>query len=272
VPAGIWYKDTENRLLRINQAAAKSVNMKSQDIEGMAVCDLFPRDAEHYFQDDLEVIRSGKPKLGIIERMQVPEGESRWVRTDKIPYRDEQGNISGVIAFVEDITERKKAEEQLRQESLMRKIILDNLPCVAMILKKQTREIVASNEAAREVGATPGKTCYGTCAEREHPCPFCLAPEIWATNEPRRLEVEYRERYYDRIWVPLTEDLYVHYIFDITDTFFIFLTSPSVKERSKKSSTTASNSNPWPRSSHLRRSARGTASRPSCTTRSASLW
>ncbi|MHC4540730.1 MAG: sensor histidine kinase [Planctomycetota bacterium] len=217
VPAGIWYKDTENRLLRVNQAAAKSVNMKPEDVEGMAVCDLFPRDAEHYFQDDLEVIRSGKPKLGIVERMQVPEGKSRWVRTDKIPYRDEQGNVSRVIAFVEDITECKKAEEQLRQESLMRKTILDNLPCVAMIVKKQTREIVASNEAAREVGATPGKTCYGTCAEREHPCPFCLAPEIWATNEPRRLEVEYRERHYDRIWVPLTEDLYVHYIFDITE-------------------------------------------------------
>ncbi len=113
VPAGIWYKDSENRLVRVNKAAAVSISMKPEDIEGKEVCELFPKDAEHYYKDDLEVIRSGKPKLNIIEGMQVPWGEKKWVCTDKVPYRDEQGNVSGVIAFVSDITERKKAEAKL---------------------------------------------------------------------------------------------------------------------------------------------------------------
>ena len=115
VPAGIWYKDTENRLVGVNRAAAESIGIKAEDIVGKAVQELFPEDADHYYKDDLEVIKSGKAKLDIIERMQVPGGEYKWVHTDKVPYWNQQGNIAGVIAFIQDITERKKAEEVLEK-------------------------------------------------------------------------------------------------------------------------------------------------------------
>lgn len=111
----------------------------------------------------------------------------------------------------------KQVEKRLLEESTMRGILLDNFPCIALILKKGTREIVASNQAAKQIGAVPGKTCYETCTQRDDNCPFCLAPELWATGEPQRLEVEYYSTYYECIWVPLTEDLYVHYILDITE-------------------------------------------------------
>ena len=74
---------------------------------------VFPDQAEQYYQDDLEVIRSGRPKLGIVEEMGTASGEKRWVRTDKIPYRGEGGDIAGVLVFTVDITERKRAEEEL---------------------------------------------------------------------------------------------------------------------------------------------------------------
>ena len=86
-----------------------------------------------------------------------------------------------------------------------------------MIFKKGTREIVASNKLAREVGAVPGRTCFKTCAMRDDNCPFCLAPKLWTTGQSQRLEVEYRGTWYEGIWAPLSEDLYVHYIFDITE-------------------------------------------------------
>lgn len=113
--------------------------------------------------------------------------------------------------------ERKHEEKRLLEESTMRGILLDNFLCIALILKKGTREIVFSNKAAEQIGAVPGKTCYETCAPRDDNCPFCLAPELWSTGDPQRLEVEYWGTYYECIWVPLTEELYVHYIFDITE-------------------------------------------------------
>jgi PAS domain S-box-containing protein len=61
------------------------------------------------------VINSGRAKCGIIEKMTVASGEQRWVRTDKIPYRDAEGNIRGVIVFAVDITDHKLAEAALER-------------------------------------------------------------------------------------------------------------------------------------------------------------
>ena len=122
-----------------------------------------------------------------------------------------------VLSIERDITERKQAESAVREESRLRNILLDSLPCMAMVLKKKTREIVASNAVAKEVGAVPGETCFGTCAGRDDQCPFCRAPQLWATDKPQRQEVEYRGKHYLLIWVPFSEELYVHYIFDTTE-------------------------------------------------------
>lgn len=114
-----------------------------------------------------------------------------------------------MFAVSKDITERKRTEDRER-------LLLDNLPCIALILKKGTREIVASNNAAYAVGATPGATCYGTCAGREDACEFCGAPDVWETSEAKDIEVEHEGVWSHGIWVSLDDDLYVHYIFDIT--------------------------------------------------------
>ena len=71
VPAALWYKDTDNRILSVNKAGFESVGMKPEDIIGKTVYELFPEEANYYFEDDLEVMKSGKPKLGIIEQLQI---------------------------------------------------------------------------------------------------------------------------------------------------------------------------------------------------------
>ena len=115
VQATIWYKDTKNNVVRINKASAEYVGMKKEEIEGKSAYDLFPDEAEKYFKDDLEVINSGEPKLGIIEQMQIATGEKRWVRTDKVPYRNEDGEVIGIIAFIIDITEQRRMEDAIRE-------------------------------------------------------------------------------------------------------------------------------------------------------------
>ena len=44
-----------------------------------------------------------------------------------------------------------------------------------------------------------------------------MAPRMWETGQAQRVEVEYKEAWYEGIWVPLSEELYVHYIFDISE-------------------------------------------------------
>lgn len=114
VPAFVFYKDTENRLVRVNKAFADSMGLKADEMEGKSGPELFPADqAEKYLQDDLEVIESGSPKMGIIEPYDTPGG-TRWARTDKIPLYDDEGAAVGIIGFAVDITERIRAEEALQ--------------------------------------------------------------------------------------------------------------------------------------------------------------
>jgi PAS domain S-box-containing protein len=124
VPAFIWYKDCENRILRANRLAAESMGMSVEQVEGRSTYDLYPDEAAQYHHDDLQVIRLGEPKLGIVETLTTASGEKRWVRTDKIPYRNEDGEIVGVIVFAVDISERVRAEEALQRahEELERRV------------------------------------------------------------------------------------------------------------------------------------------------------
>jgi PAS domain S-box-containing protein len=127
-PYMIWYKDKENRILRANRAAAESAGLAVSEIEGKSTSELYPEEAERYHQDDLEAIRTGQPKLGIIEPFRIASGEKRWVRTDKIPYRDDEGNIIGLIVFATDITEQQRAEEALRRSEANNRSLIQNAP------------------------------------------------------------------------------------------------------------------------------------------------
>lgn len=124
VPAFIWYKDADNRIIRANRPAAESMGLSVVAIEGRSTYELYPEDAAKYHRDDLEVIRSGRPKLGIIEPLVMGSGERRWMRTDKVPYLDDTGQVVGVIVFAVDITERVNAERALRdaRDTLERRV------------------------------------------------------------------------------------------------------------------------------------------------------
>jgi len=73
-PAFIIYKDRQNNILRVNKAVADSLNLKMGEIEGKHSKELYPDHYEKYYSEDLEVINSGKPKLGIVEPYQLKSG------------------------------------------------------------------------------------------------------------------------------------------------------------------------------------------------------
>jgi PAS domain S-box-containing protein len=121
IPAMIWFKDTNNRHLRVNQRVADAVGLPVSEIEGRPCAEIYPQEADRFYADDLEVIKSGKPKIGIVEKIHDARGRVRWVQTDKVPYHDETGRVVGIVVASQDITERKESEEALKfHEALLR--------------------------------------------------------------------------------------------------------------------------------------------------------
>jgi len=115
VPAMIYYKDMEGRIIRANKKLADSLKMPIKEIIGKTTEKLFPKvQVEKMRKDSQEVILSGKVKKNIIESYDTPEG-TRWAITDKIPYIDEEGKVIGIICLSKDITAQKQSEQKLQQ-------------------------------------------------------------------------------------------------------------------------------------------------------------
>jgi two-component system cell cycle sensor histidine kinase/response regulator CckA len=114
VPVYIFSKDKDGRYIRVNKALAEACGIPEEQWEGKTISELLPNLAERCQKDDEEVIVSGQPKRTIIEPLETIRG-TRWTQTDKIPRRDEDGNVVGLIGVSVDITERKLAREALQK-------------------------------------------------------------------------------------------------------------------------------------------------------------
>ena len=110
----IYVKDTEGRYLLDNIAHVRSLGMRLPDeVVGKTVFEFFPEAIASKFQeDDNAVMSTGKP---IVNREEVVTLDSsvRWVSTTKVPLRNSEGKTVGIIGIGRDITDRKRAEEQL---------------------------------------------------------------------------------------------------------------------------------------------------------------
>ncbi|OHB74708.1 MAG: hypothetical protein A2Z25_19085, partial [Planctomycetes bacterium RBG_16_55_9] len=123
IPIRVFWKDKNLVYLGCNTIFARDAGFTDpKDLVGKDDYQMGWRDqAELYRSDDRQIIESGRPKLFIEEPQTTPEGNSITLLTSKVPFYDSKGEIIGVIGIYMDITERKRAEAELRaaQEKLV---------------------------------------------------------------------------------------------------------------------------------------------------------
>ena len=82
---------------------------REEELVGLTDFDLFPaRLAENFRRDDEEVMRTGKPKLNIVELFFTEQGLPDWFITNKLPIKDDQGMVIGVMGTVQSYEGRKR--------------------------------------------------------------------------------------------------------------------------------------------------------------------
>ncbi|MDQ8181399.1 AraC family transcriptional regulator [Pelagicoccus sp. SDUM812005] len=102
---GVMYfvKDRESRILMGNREFAQRCGLASaEDLRGQSDVDIFPAYMARKFRaDDLEVLRSGKPLLNLVELFPSRERLPEWFITQKFPMRDLSGKTVGVCGIVQ---------------------------------------------------------------------------------------------------------------------------------------------------------------------------
>ena len=142
IPVRVFWKDLECNFLGCNQPFAEDAGRNNPvEIIGMTDFD-FPwthQEAEAFRADDKAVMTSGESRLNFEESQTYSDGVTRWLQTNKIPMRDEQGNVVGVLGTYEDITQRKEAEKELQRLRNYLINIIDSMPSVLIGVDKSGR-------------------------------------------------------------------------------------------------------------------------------------
>jgi PAS domain S-box-containing protein len=113
VPDAIYAKDTESRYILVNQATAAGVDATPAEMLGRTVFDYYPPEqAQRFFDDDREVMRSGRALIGREEpALDRSTGGQRWLLTTRVPLRDDDGRIVGIVGISRDIGELRRVQE-----------------------------------------------------------------------------------------------------------------------------------------------------------------
>ena len=118
LPMMMVFKDTKDNIIRVNKTLANSLNSSVEELRNIPTKDLYPNDYKKYYKDDLEIIRTKKEKLSIIENYQTANKRIK-VETSKIPIFDKNGEVQNIIAFVVDVSEKEALKEDNKRKEIL---------------------------------------------------------------------------------------------------------------------------------------------------------
>jgi two-component system, sensor histidine kinase and response regulator len=116
IPDLIFVKDAGGKFVVANSALLGILGAAHrEEVLGKTDFDFLARElAEKYWADDQRVIRTGQPLIEREETTLDPDGNELWLLTTKVPLQDGQNGVNGLVGIARDITNRKRAEVQLR--------------------------------------------------------------------------------------------------------------------------------------------------------------
>jgi len=155
-PIRIFWKDKESRYLGCNSIFAKDAGETQQNILGKDDRQLgWKKQAELYRSVDQQVMTSGIPKLNYDEPQTTPEGKTIWLRTSKVPLRNAENQIVGLLGIYQDISEQKLTLMALQKNELHLKLAQSMAHLGSWEYELGNGRIKWSNELSRIFGMPP---------------------------------------------------------------------------------------------------------------------
>ncbi len=167
LPDLIYAKDKEGRKILANAADVHNAGKQSEaEVLGKTDFDLFPEEiAKGFHEGDQKVIKTSQPVINKEEHFIDSDGNEGWLLTSKIPLKDENGNIIGLLGIGRDITEMVQAHGVLQEERNLLRTLIDSLPDLIFFKDAQGNYIFNNSAHLKYLGVkvqeeAAGKTIY----------------------------------------------------------------------------------------------------------------
>ena len=158
-PLGILVLDTDGTIVRANESARDVLHTDQERIVGRAFDDqtwgIFDTDGQEIPAAELpysQVLQTGEPVYGYEHGIEATADESVWLSISAAPLTGADGEITGVIATVEDVSERVERERELEHYET----VLDTVPEGAWILDAEQRIVFVNQEVLDTMNAEEG--------------------------------------------------------------------------------------------------------------------
>jgi two-component system, cell cycle sensor histidine kinase and response regulator CckA len=187
----VFVKDRDGKYLLFNRAACRFVGKPVEEIIGFDDTVAFPdADATVVMNNDRWVIETGQPRT-FEERLKTPSGE-RIFHALKVPYRDANGDVIGIIGVSRDVTDQKKAEEELRLRDRAIQAVSQGI-IITDATDPENPIIYSSAGFERITGFSPdevlGRNCKFLQGEGSDPATVAEIREAIAQRRPCSLEI-----------------------------------------------------------------------------------
>ncbi len=182
IPDAIYAMDSKGRKILTNPADMALMGLESEaESLGKTDAELYtfqPDQAADFMAVNALVLNNDQPLINIEESLWDSSGKQHWLLTSKIPLHGLDGEVFGLVGIGRKITERKQAEEFLRENEFFQRTLLENLTSGVIIVDAETHVIENVNKAAAILFGAPadqftGKKCFQClCPALENQCPI----------------------------------------------------------------------------------------------------
>jgi PAS domain S-box-containing protein len=140
IPDMIFIKDRESRFVMGNKKVASIIGVKSDELVGKTDFDFYTNDlATHFYEDEQTIMQSGEPKINYEEPCLDEQGNRIIIATTKVPLKNKDGEVYGIVGICRDITRLKRTELQLRRKT-------EDLQETNTLLEERQQEILMQSE------------------------------------------------------------------------------------------------------------------------------
>jgi len=194
----VTYQDRELKIAWANRAAVEAAGPEAQPLVGRHCYEVWQQRREPCPGCPVKkAIDTGEPHEGEIT---APDGRIWFVHG--YPVRDEQGNVVGAVESTLEITERKKAEVELRHSKELLQAIEHTTADGLVVVDRDCNVTWQNKQIELYNGKVVGKKCYEVFEGRTSRCPHCVHPAVLADGKPRGYETTVRTSAGDvRVWV-----------------------------------------------------------------------